>query len=40
METLRNGEIEFVFATLKEIQLATLNVLPFLYTLLSSCQCK
>jgi hypothetical protein len=33
METLRNWGIEFVLATLKELQLATLNVLPFVYTL-------
>jgi hypothetical protein len=33
METLRNREIEFVLATLKDLQLATLNVLPFVHTL-------
>jgi hypothetical protein len=34
METLRNCGIEFVLATLKELKLATLNVLlPFVYTL-------
>jgi hypothetical protein len=33
MEILRNRGIEFVLATLKELQLATLNVLPFVYTL-------
>jgi hypothetical protein len=32
METLRNWGKEFLLATLKELQLATLNVL-FLYTL-------
>jgi hypothetical protein len=34
MKTLGNWGIEFVLATLKELQLATLNVLlPFVYTL-------
>jgi hypothetical protein len=33
MEALRNGGIEFVFATLKELRLATMNVIPFVYTL-------
>jgi phosphoglycolate phosphatase-like HAD superfamily hydrolase len=33
METLRNRGIEFVMATVKELQLAELNVLPFVYTL-------
>jgi pentose-5-phosphate-3-epimerase len=32
METLRNCEIEFVLAILKELQLATLYVLRFVYT--------
>jgi hypothetical protein len=32
-DTLRNSEIEFVLATLKELQLSTLNVLlPFVHT--------
>jgi hypothetical protein len=34
METLRNRGIEFVLATLKELQLVKLNVLlPFVYTM-------
>jgi hypothetical protein len=33
MEAIRNCEIGFVFAALKELQLATLTVLPFAYTL-------
>jgi hypothetical protein len=33
MGTLRNWGIEFMLATLKEHQLATLNILPFVYTL-------
>jgi hypothetical protein len=33
METLRNWGIEFVMATLKELELATLNALRFVYTL-------
>jgi hypothetical protein len=33
METLRNCGIEFVLATLKELQLATLNVLLCAYNL-------
>jgi hypothetical protein len=34
METVREKEMEFVLATLKELQLATLNVLlQFVYTL-------
>jgi hypothetical protein len=33
METLRNGGIEFLLATMKELQLVTLNVLRFVYTL-------
>jgi hypothetical protein len=33
METPRNPGREFVLVTLKELQLATLNVLIFLYTL-------
>jgi hypothetical protein len=33
METLKNWEIEFVLAALKDLQLSTLNVLPFVYTL-------
>jgi hypothetical protein len=32
MKTLRNLGAEFVLATLKEIQMETLNVLPFVYT--------
>jgi hypothetical protein len=33
METLINCEVEFMLATLKELQLASLNVLlPFVYT--------
>jgi hypothetical protein len=32
METLIHFEIEFVLATMKELQLATRNVLPFVYT--------
>jgi hypothetical protein len=32
-ETLRNRGTEFVLATLKELQFAALNVLPFVYTL-------
>jgi hypothetical protein len=39
METLRNWGIEFVLSTLKELQLASLNVLPFVYTLQCMCQC-
>jgi hypothetical protein len=33
METLRNWGIEFVLDTSEELQLATLNVLPFVYTI-------
>jgi hypothetical protein len=33
IETLRNSGMEFVLATMKELQLATLNVLPFVYIL-------
>jgi hypothetical protein len=33
METLRYGGIEFVLPISKEFQLATLRVLPFVYTL-------
>jgi hypothetical protein len=34
MKTLRNWGIEFVLATLKELQLAAVNILlPFVYTL-------
>jgi hypothetical protein len=33
METLKNWAIEFVLATLKELQLATPNFLPFVFTL-------
>jgi hypothetical protein len=33
IETLRNCGREFVLATLKKLQLATVNVLPFVYTL-------
>jgi hypothetical protein len=39
METLRNRGIGFELVTLKELQLATLNVLTFVYILYSSCQC-
>jgi hypothetical protein len=39
METLRNQETEFVLATLKEPQLATLNVLLPFYSLWCSFQC-
>jgi hypothetical protein len=39
LETLRNLGIEFVLATLKELHLATLNVLlPFVCTMHCSCQ--
>jgi hypothetical protein len=33
METLRNFGIEFVLVTLKKLELATLNILTFVYTL-------
>jgi hypothetical protein len=36
METIRNSGTEFVLATLKELQMATLNVLR-LFTLCSAC---
>jgi hypothetical protein len=39
METPRSWGIEFVLATLKELQLATLNALPFVYTLDCSYKC-
>jgi transposase len=40
METLRNWGTEFLLATMKELRLATLNVLlPFVYTLKCSGQC-
>jgi hypothetical protein len=36
----KNSGIEFILATSKELQLATLSVLlPFVYTLLCSCPC-
>jgi hypothetical protein len=33
METLRNWEMEFVLVTLEELQLETMNVLPFVYSM-------
>jgi hypothetical protein len=40
MEALKIEEQNLVvLATLKELQLATSNVLPFVYALLCSCQC-
>jgi hypothetical protein len=33
METLRNRGTEFVLVTLKELQMTTVNVLQFVYTL-------
>jgi hypothetical protein len=39
IETLSNWGTEFVLETLKEFQLAALNVLLFIYTLYCSCQC-